>query len=184
MPIIAIKDNPPTRYPNLSISETGLNWYIAKVKPRQEKALAFELLAMEVGYYLPLFSKSVRRPDTGKLRTSILPLFPSYLPFECDDVPEWLRRSDRVVSVMNIRCQQHFKNQLEVIYRAREFRLALSPSHRDDFEMGQLVKISDGPCQGLVGKLVKRINGAGLVLLVEGLGFAEIHVNPQHLTAL
>jgi hypothetical protein len=182
MPTLAIKDNPPSRYPNLSICETGLNWYIAKVKPRQEKALAFDLLAMEVGYYLPLFSKSIRRPDTGKLRTSILPLFPSYLPFECREVPDWLLRSDRVITVMAIRAQENFKTELESIYRARECRL--SPSHWDAFEMGQLVKISDGPCKGLVGRLVNRINGTSLVMRVEGLGFAEIHVNPQHISSL
>ena len=182
MPTLALKDNPPVRYPNLPISETGLNWYIAKVRSRQEKALAFDLLSMDIGYYLPMSTKSIRRPDTGKKRTSILPLFPSYLPFECEEVPSWLLRSERVTSIMEIRAQDRFKSQLDAIYRYQENRLL--PSDRDAFEMGQSVTISEGPCAGLVGKLVNRINGSTLVLLVEGLGYAEIHVDAQKLTAL
>jgi hypothetical protein len=184
MPILAIKDNPPSRFPNYPIPETGLDWYIAKVKPRQEKALAFDLMDMEIGYYLPLYSKSIRRPDTGKLRTSILPLFPSYLPFECNEVPEPILHSNRVIKVMKIRAQDHFKAQLQAVYLAREGRLPIIPCDRDAFEMGQLVKICEGPCKGLVGKLVNRINGSSLVIRLEGLGFAGIHVNPQHLAPL
>lgn len=183
MPTLALRDNPPTRHPNLSIGETGLNWFIAKVKPRQEKALAFDLLAKDIGYYLPTFTKSIRRLDTGKLRTSILPLFPSYLPFECDDVPDWLLRSERVTTILKIRAQDQFKSQLGAIYRCRENRIGIMPSDGDAFEMGQSVQVTDGPCAGMVGKLTKWISGSCLVIRVDGLGFAELQVNPQHIAA-
>jgi len=184
MPILAIKDNPPIRFPGISILETGFDWYIAKVKARQEKALAFDMLAMDIGYYLPLYAKSVRRPDTGKLRTTLLPLFPSYLPFSCEKVPDWLLRSDRISKVLEIRGQETFQSQLEAIYRTRECSQGLSPADQHDFEMGQRVKIIEGPCQGLSGKLVNRMNGSILVLQVEGLGFASIRVNPKHLACI
>ncbi|HKP96076.1 MAG TPA: transcription termination/antitermination NusG family protein [Fibrobacteria bacterium] len=184
MPILAIKDNPPSRFPNVPITATKLNWYIAKVKPRQEKALAFDLMFQETGYYLPLFTKSVKRQDTGKKRTSILPLFPSYLPFECDQVPTWLIRSDRVSTILQVKAQARFKQQLNEIYLARECGLGLTPIHESGFEIGQSVKIINGPCNGLIGKLIKKNNENVLVIQIEGLGIAGIHVDASNLEAI
>ena len=177
MPILAIKNNPPSRYPNAPILETDLSWYIAKVRPRQEKALAFDLIAMQIGYYLPLFTKSIKRPDNQKKRTSILPLFPSYVPFECARVPSWLVYSDRICGILEVKEQRKFKQQLSVIYRARESRTGLSPVDPIEFMVGKPVRIAHGPCAGMIGKMVKRINADIFVLHLEGLGYAGIHVN-------
>lgn len=177
MPILAIKNNPPSRYPNIPIHETDLSWYIARVRPRQEKALAFDLMAREIGYYLPLFTKSIKRPDNQKKRTSILPLFPSYVPFECERLPPWLFNSDRICNILEIKEQRKFKQQLNMIYMAREGRMGLSPVDRIEFIVGKPARIAQGPFAGLIGKMVKRINDHVFALHMEGLGYAAIQVN-------
>jgi hypothetical protein len=71
-----VDENPPTRHPAGPISESKEPWWVAKVKPRQEKAIAFDLIARSIDYYLPMFTKVVRRKDNNKPRKSILSLFP------------------------------------------------------------------------------------------------------------
>lgn len=181
MPILALKDNPPTRFPDTSILETTGNWYIAKVKARQEKALAFDMMAEGTGYYLPIYTKSIRRPDTNKKRTSILPLFPSYLPFECETVPSWLVRSERVAAVIEIKAQNRFRQQLHAIYRARECGLVASSLSESEYALGQQVRILEGPCAGVVGRVIKHISESILIIQVEGLGCAGIRVNAEAL---
>lgn len=181
MPTLALKDNPPSRFPEASILESTQIWSIAKVRARQEKALAFDLMAEGIGYYLPLFSKSFKRPDTGKKRTSILPIFPSYLPFECESVPPWLFRSERVAAIIEVKAQNRFREQLHAIYQCRECTVGLADIPQREFTIGQQVRVLAGPCAGIVGNLVKRINENFLVINVEGLGFAGIRVNAEFL---
>ena len=99
------------------------------------------------------------------------------MPFECDRVPPWLVNSDRVCAILEIKEQRKFKQQLNMIYAAREGRMGLSPVDQIEFMVGKPARIAHGPCAGLVGKMVKRINDNVLVLHLEGLGYAGIHVN-------
>lgn len=181
MPILALKDNPPSRFPNIPILETTNDWFIAKVRARQEKALAFDMMANGLGYYLPVFTKSIKRPDTGKKRTSILPLFPSYIPFECGSVPSWLTKSERVTAIIEIKGQNRFRQQLHAVYQAREYGLAVSCLSENEFALGQQVRLLEGPCAGVVGTVVKLISECILVIQVEGLGYAGIRVNAEAL---
>ncbi len=181
MPILAIKDNPPSRFPNIPILETTNGWFIAKVRARQEKALAFDMMAHGMGYYLPVFTKSVIRPDTGKKRTSILPLFPSYLPFECESVPSWLARSERVSAIIAIKAQNQFRQQLHAIFRARECGLSVPAFSKHEFDLGQQVRLIEGPCAGVVGTVVKHISECILMMQIEGLGCAGIRVKAEAL---
>jgi hypothetical protein len=184
MPILSIKANPPSRYPNVPLIGTGLNWYIAQVKPRQEKSLAFDLMSMEIGYYLPLFKKSIRRPDTGKLRSSFMVMFPSYVPFECEHVPSSLIHSDRVCKILEVKSQDKFRQQLNMIYQAQNDRMGVSPVSQIEFMVGRSVRIIEGPCKGMIGRMVKMINDTFLVLELEGLGFAGIRVSVNSLETL
>jgi hypothetical protein len=181
MPILAKKDNPPSRFPDIPILETTNDWFIAKVRARQEKALAFDMMAHGMGYYLPVITKSIKRPDTGKKRTSILPLFPSYLPFECESAPTWLVRSERVIAIIRIKAKNRFRQQLHAIYQARDCDLVIASHTESEYTLGRQVRLLEGPCTGLVGTVVKHISECILVMQVEGLGCAGIRVNAEDL---
>ena len=79
-----VNENPPARFPVKPLDEYSLPWWVAKVKPRQEKALAFDFIAKNIEYYLPLLTKVTRRKDNNKPRKSIIPLFPGYISFCAD----------------------------------------------------------------------------------------------------
>ena len=74
-----VTDNPPARFPDRPIGEAELPWFVAHVKPRQEKAAADDCLRLGVEYYLPMFTRVTRRRDNNKPRKSVLPLFPGYI---------------------------------------------------------------------------------------------------------
>jgi hypothetical protein len=59
---------PPSRFPDVPIEQAKERWWIAKVKPRQEKQLAFDFLEFGIEYYLPLYEKLTIRPGTNKKR--------------------------------------------------------------------------------------------------------------------
>lgn len=67
----------------LSEDDWQATWHIAYCKPRQEKSLARDLLKFGVSYFLPM----VERVTTsgGRRRTSLNPLFPSYLFFAAEE---------------------------------------------------------------------------------------------------
>ena len=44
-----INENPPARFPARAITEAAAPWWVAKVKPRQEKAIAFDFIRNSVG---------------------------------------------------------------------------------------------------------------------------------------
>ena len=87
---------------------------MARVRARNEKALARELAGIEVGYYLPMLTRRVARRDTGKCRKSLVCAFPGYVPLV--GYPE--RRADilrlgRIVNVMRVVDQQRFVAELD-----------------------------------------------------------------------
>src|SRR5260370_2575685 len=63
--------------PSLVVPEGTQRWWVLHCRPRAEKALARQLLARRVGFFLPLFQKQWR--SNGRLQSSHLPLFPSYI---------------------------------------------------------------------------------------------------------
>ena len=60
--MLKLSDNPPILYPEYeTIEEIEGQWWVAKTKSRNEKALAQALLHMEIPYFLPLRQKVYKR---------------------------------------------------------------------------------------------------------------------------
>jgi len=71
------QDNPPALPPSVEMpAQLAGRWAVAHTKPRHEKALAHDLLARGVGYFLPMV-ESVRFSG-GRKRRVLKPLFSSY----------------------------------------------------------------------------------------------------------
>jgi hypothetical protein len=175
MPILSQKDNPPSRCSNHSILESEGTWWIAKLKPRQEKAFACDLLKREIEYYLPLYTKAMKRND-GKNRKTTLVLFPSYVPFVIDD-PYPLLQLNRIATILPVQAQSRFKQQLHQVYVANESNIPLVPIVMTEFQNGEQVQVTSGPLKGVVGTVVRTQGHSTLVLKVDGLGAACISIN-------
>ncbi len=184
MSITAQRNTPQVRFPERSILESEDSWWIAKVKPRQEKAFAFDLLNSRIEYYLPLYTKSVRRKDTGKRRKSILPLFPSYVPFSSSTAFEVITNK-RVVNLIEVRSQNRFKRELQQIYTSYELGLTVEPvSNKNSVCIGDSVEITAGSLKGINGKVMKKNSENRVVLSVVGLGEAMLTVDVGYLKTL
>ena len=81
--MLRFEENPPMRTPSTaSVADMSGDWWVAHTKARFEKALAFDLIAKGIGYYLPMVERV--KLSGGRKRRLLLPLFPSYV-FFCGD---------------------------------------------------------------------------------------------------
>ena len=176
--MLPLSKNPPSRYPEGPLLKGGKPWWVAKVKSRQEKAFAFDLLKREIEYYLPMIMKITRRKDNNKPRKSILPLFSGYVSFcaEQHDARN-LFTTNRVSSIIEVRGQNEFIRQLNKIYHTIDLKIPIEPVSLAKLELGLEVEVDAGPMRGTRGKVVKNLSGNKIAIFVEGLGVAVITVD-------
>jgi transcriptional antiterminator RfaH len=172
-----VDENPPDRFPvERPIDEAAHPWWIAKLKPRQEKAMADDFIKRGIEYYLPMYTKVTRRKDNNKPRKSVLPLFPGYISYAPQPgSARTIFTTGRVVSVIEVRHQKRFIYELNQVYRSLKGGFPLEPL--ETYEVGALVHVKGGPLRGIEGRIVKLQSGSRLVLEVEGLGRAAMMVD-------
>jgi len=171
-----VDENPPSRFPDKPIQEATDLWWIAKVKPRQEKAIAFDFIEAGIEYYLPMFTKVVRRKDNNKPRKSVLPLFPGYISF-CAPKGQQTQvfATGRVVNLVEIRHQRRFIDELDQVYRTLTSGIPMVPV--ESFALGTSVVVKYGPLRGIRGVISRVHDSDRLVLSVEGLGRAAMTID-------
>ncbi len=176
-----INENPPARFPNRSIGEAQGLWWIAKIKPRMEKALAFDFMNSEIEYYLPLVTKITRRKDNNKPRKSILPLFPGYISFcSTEKNVSSIYKTGRIVSIIQIKNQRHFSEELSQIFQALESGMVLEPVHTS-IPIGTPVIVFAGPMKGIRGIIARIQDSERLILAVKGLGQASMQIDSAYI---
>jgi transcriptional antiterminator RfaH len=172
-----VSDNPPARFPKRPIGEAALPWFVAHVKPRQEKSLADECLRFSIEYYLPMFTRVTRRRDNNKPRRSVLPLFPGYVSFAGTvETSRLLYSTGRIAKIIEIRHQQKFIEELGQIYSLLENGAPLEPCCCS-YRSGDEVVIRNGPFRGIRGVIMSVRNQHRLLLSVNGLGLAMTTVD-------
>jgi transcription antitermination factor NusG len=151
--MLRLTDNPISRYPkDRPLDEDLGRWTVAHVKSRQEKAFAADLINGDISYYLPLIENRTRRRDNGKIRKSLLPLFPGYVAMALDQNTKGrVYATNRVVSIVSVADQRQFVDELLQVQRAIDgnMKVALQPS----FTVGQPVRVKSGPMMGLRGEV-------------------------------
>src|SRR5262245_52238504 len=101
-------------------------WWVLHTRPRQEKSLARYLLDKQVPYYLPLLKQ--RRRLGRSVRTSYLPLFPSYLfLFGRRDERLAALSSDRVVRALAVAGQHELWTDLRQVHQLLGMGAPLKP---------------------------------------------------------
>lgn len=166
---------PPSRFPEKPIDQAKERWWVAKVKPRQEKQLAFDFIQYGVEYYLPLYEKLTIRPGTNKKRYFSVPLFPGYISF-AQNVPQDIFRTGRVVNLIEIKNQSRFIKELTTVYMAFEHGLTVEPV-TEPVIMHSQVEVISGIFKGIQGIVSSIKDQLSLILEVNGLGSAAVHID-------
>lgn len=158
-PIIA----PPSPLP-----EAG-DWFVLHTRSRQEKILAADLAAMNIGCYLPLVGH-VRFYGRRKANVD-LPLFTGYL-FLRGSLEDAYRadRTKRVAQIIPVSDQRKLHWELANIHMAISAQAPLDPYPY--LVVGTRVEVRSGPFRGLQGVIENRSRLTRLILNVEILGRA------------
>ena len=168
--MLKIHENPPVVWPEgESIRAFQGRWWVAHTKSRNEKALAHDLMAKKVNYFLPMTWK-VRR-QTHRTIKSLLPLFTGYLFFCGDEVARVeLLKTNRVANLLDVKDQEGFIRELIRFEQALRAGAPLVP-HKY-IETGQWCRVIAGPLLGLEGIVVQTRGDTRLVLQINMLGQA------------
>lgn len=180
--MLPLSKNPPARFPERAIHDAEGPWCIAKVKPRQEKVLAFDFIKMEIEYYLPMYTKVTRRKDNNKPRKSILCLFPGYISFVSQDTYDReIYKTNRIVTLIKVKNQTEFIKQMEQIYTTYDLGIPIEPIFNpSELPPGQPVQVVAGPMRGLHGTIVKVHSDHKLILSVDVLGKASVTIDASY----
>jgi transcriptional antiterminator NusG len=179
--MIPLQDNPPMAWPTAGgVAKIATRWTVAYCKPRQEKALAWDLCRRDVNYFLPMVLRE--RSSGGRRRRNLYPLFPSYLFFAGNEQDRLtVLRTERVVRLIEISDaeQARFRGEISALERA----LASAPESLELYPRlvpGALVRITAGPMKDVEGVILQSQNKRKLWLGVSVLGVGatvEIHAD-------
>jgi transcriptional antiterminator RfaH len=156
-PEVAIPDDLPGR------------WWVAHTKPRTEKALAHDLRAMGLSFYLPLRRRQTRSRQTRRISRSIVPVFSGYLFFNGTDEERYRAlTTHRIANVLAVSAQGRLVAELRHLHRllvaGMEFQL------HPEIQVGQWARVIAGPLTGTEGIVAGRLSRMRLVLNVVMLG--------------
>ncbi|HON90481.1 MAG TPA: transcription termination/antitermination NusG family protein [Sedimentisphaerales bacterium] len=168
--MLKIEDNPPLVWPPAeSIRQFEGRWWVAHTKSRNEKALAHDLMARNVSYFLPMTWK-VRRQSHRTIK-SLLPLFTGYVFFCSDENGRIeLLKTNRVASLIEVNNQAGLIDELVRFERALRAGVPLIP-HKY-LNKGQWCRVIAGPLLGLEGIVIQTKSDTRLVLQIDLLGQA------------
>lgn len=163
-------ENPPLIWPEVeSIHDFVGLWWVVHTKSRNEKALAHDMIAKQISYFLPMAWKT--RHTRGRKIRSLLPLFGGYM-FFCGNEKERLEvlRTNRVANLIEVKDQQKFVKELLPIELAVKTGANLEP-HKY-IKKGQRCRVTAGPLADMVGIAIKTKKGTKLILQIDMLGQA------------
>lgn len=167
--MLKVADNPPILLPGVQrIEELTGRWWVAHTKARFEKAVAWDLLHLGIGYFLPLIEQV--RFSGGRKRRVMMPLFPSYV-FMCgsDADRHHTMTTDRLCQTIEVNDQLRLVAELSQVEQVIEGKVKI-----DQYPfaaVGARCRIFAGPFEGLEGTVIERNDRtARMVLQVSILG--------------
>lgn len=141
----------------------GREWWAAFTKPRQEKALARQLHAQQVPFYLPLVAKD--HLIRGRKVKSYSPLFPGYVFLRVtDDERVVALTTNRIAQTLPVGEQQQLQHDLCQLQGLIAADAPLTIERR--LEPGRLVRIKNGPMAGVEGVVTQRRKSKRLLVAV------------------
>lgn len=141
-------------------------WWLAHVKPRQEKRLAGELRILKIAHYLPATPSTAYA--RGRSYTTLQPLFSGYL-FLWGQPEERLTalRTRRIVTTRVVGDEDGLAIRLRELADLIQQGVPLRVEER--LVPGQLVRVKAGPLKGKRGTILRRCGQVRLLLHVSKL---------------
>jgi transcription antitermination factor NusG len=166
--MLKLSENPPVLSASVErLAQLDGQWWVAHTKARAEKALAWDLHRLGIGYFLPMIERV--KVSGGRKRHVLLPLFPSYI-FMCGsgDDRYAAMTTNRIAQVLDIPDQAGFVRELTAIERALQADALLDPYPQ--VARGKRCRISAGPFAGVEGIVVRTCGKARFVIQVDFIG--------------
>lgn len=144
-------------------------WWVAHTRPRNEKALAGELLLLGIFNYLPLHPRQTRSRSTRRVSKSSIPVFPGYLFFNGTE-EQRIRAltTNRIVSVLSVTRQDELVRELRQVQQALSAGVGMR--WHPEVKVGDYARVVGGPLMGVEGVVTRRMSRVRLVLNVMMLG--------------
>ena len=170
--MLKLSENPPTLHPaGGSLRDLGGRWWVMHCKPRNEKALAWDLVDRNVPYFLPMTLRTTF--SGGRKRRGMIPLFPSYIFLNGrDEQRHAALTTNRIVRAIEAPDQQLLITELDALERA--LREGAEFDLYPFAVVGQRCRVRKGPFEGVEGTVVSRDSVARLVLQVSLLGCGAV----------
>lgn len=143
-------------------ADDGRRWVVAHTRPRQEKAVARDLLSAGVPFYLPCDRRRVK--VRAKVVTSRPPLFAGYV-FARVTEADRVHYSPRVASVLPVPDQPRLWDDLRRVRRLLDLGEPVTAERT--LEPGTVVTVREGPLTGMTGTVVKAAGGFKFVVRVD-----------------
>jgi transcription antitermination factor NusG len=155
-------------------------WMVAYCKPRQEKALAWELHRRRVAYFLPMVLRQTS--SGGRRRRNLYPLFPSYIFVAAGEAERLsVLKTERTVRLIDVEPAQQGALRRELM--AIETALRVAPQSLELYPrlaIGARVLVKAGPLKGVEGVVLQFGHKRKLWLGVSALGVgATVEIHPD-----
>lgn len=147
---------------NFAVSN-GRRWWVLHTRPRQEKAIARDLLGRGVPFFLPLIPRE--NVIRGKRVRSFSPVFSSYVFLHADDDERaGCLKTNRVVCTLEVANSRELVDDLRQVQRLITLDAPLSLERR--IGERQWVRVKRGPLAGIEGLVQRRKKKTRLIVLV------------------
>jgi len=158
--------NPPSRFPENALLGHNLGrWMVARVKSRNEKALARDLMEQGIGYYLPMYEKRVRRKDNNKIRKTVCPLFPGYVSVAGgNEERHKILSTGRVAGILDVDDQERFVKELVQVQTVLDSGIEIEVYK--NLVPGNRVVVKTGPFANFEGTILESQGESRLIISV------------------
>jgi transcription antitermination factor NusG len=184
--MLQLNENPPIAFSAssgrccLDEGDWSRPWLAAYCKPRQEKALAWDLRRRESSYFLPMVLRETS--SGGRRRRNLYPLFPSYIFIPSGDAERLVAlKTDRIVRLIDVNEAQQPRLRSELT--ALEAALHHCPDSLELYPrlaLGARVLVKAGPLKGVEGNILQFGSKRKLWLGVTALGVgATVEIHPD-----
>lgn len=167
--MLPVSKNPPSLWPeNNSIDLISGEWKVLHLKPRQEKAMARDLIDAGIAYCCPFYTNITRRKDNNKPRKSVLPVFSGYLAFaEKEGADSFIWKTNRAMRILKVTDQKKIIKELSWVLTACSQNLSLYNINSHSIKKGQPVRIVSGPMKGFSGEVLEVSGKLHVIISVE-----------------
>jgi transcription antitermination factor NusG len=151
--MLGLSENPAILSPGVeSLTELDGTWWIAYTRPRFEKAFARDLSSHGIGYFLPMYEKTIF--SGGRYRHVMQPLFASYVFFCGTEQDRYMAmRTNRLCHTVNVADQQRLVEELSRIEVALLNKAVVAGY--PGLAAGSRCRVVSGPMQGTEGVVVE-----------------------------